>query len=125
MYICILLLLLTTNDYELILRYYDKPLTIENVRLAINETDIQFKPEVLELIKRESGNLHSKLATKGNNIFGLRKSRKPSTDCGTIFGYAKFKHFTYSIIAYRLWQQQSPPRKNETYAKYLKRRRWN
>ena len=125
MYLWLTLLLIFTNeDCDLILKYYNQPMTLANIEFAISETNIQFKKETLELIKRESGNLKSKLAIKGNNIFGMRKSRR-NLAIGTIYGYSKYKAWIYSLLEMKYWQAQSPPKKNEDFKKYLRRRAWN
>jgi|WetSurMetagenome_2_1015567.scaffolds.fasta_scaffold52396_4 hypothetical protein len=116
-----LLLLLTNSDYDLILRFYNKPMTYENIRLSL---DSAYRDDIVELIKRESGDLKSRLTTKGNNLLGMRKSNRNLSN-GTIYGYSRYKVWIYSILDMKLWMAHSPPKKNEDFKKYLKRRKWN
>ena len=105
----------------------NKPMTLDNIKQALKDIDVKFVNEVYLRIIIESGNLKSKLTLRGNNLFGMRKagSRETTALKKKIFGYASYKHWIYSIIDYKLWEQFSPPKAKESYKSYLKRRNWN
>lgn len=87
-------------------RWQGQPLTQENVALAIIDAGIQHPEIVFRQAMLESGWLRSGLATEGNNLFGMRRSlRRPCYAMQQSYrGYARFKHWIYSICDYKLWQ---------------------
>ena len=105
----------------------EKPLTLENIQKALVEVNVNFRPDVLNRIIIESGNLKSRLTTLGNNLFGMRKAgARPTTALPKkLYGYATYRHWIYSIIDYKLWEEYNSPRTYETYKSYLRRRHWN
>jgi uncharacterized FlgJ-related protein len=134
-YLIVLLVILNiqtgrSNDSlytEITRKFEHKELSVANIKSALCELQINYQDEVLTRILIESGNLKSKLTIKGNNLFGMRKSgkRKNTALKSTLYGYATYKHWIYSIIDYKLWEMSSKPKRHETYKQFLKRRHWN
>jgi len=118
------------NKIELAIQKYKfAELTLENVALALREIGIHHPDTVFFQTIKESGWLNktfykSKLATKYNNLFGMRKPAQRYTTCltNTYRGYATYSHWIYSVIDYLYWQQSNIIRENESYKQYLVRR---
>jgi len=85
------------------------PLTSENVARAIVDCKIQHPEVVFRQAIIESGNFKSKLCTKSNNIFGMRKARTRRTLAigKTKSSYAVFRHWSHSIYDYKIWQGET------------------
>lgn len=111
-----------TEDLNLIIYYLDLPLTKENVRQAIKDFELQKPDKVLQHAIIESGNFKSKLTTRGNNLFGMRKNRRGWCENKELYGYATYKCWIYSIMDYKEWQGGKTIKGN--YNKYLVRRRY-
>lgn len=116
-----------TNMKNTIAKYEGKILTDEILKRALKEMGIKHPDEVFNQAILESGHFKSKLAIKGNNLFGMRKPGKRLTFAlkDKIFGYAKYLHWIYSVADYKLWQDISPIKPGEKYKHYLKRRKYN
>ena len=72
----ILISLASPLKAELIADYYEsKPLTSQNVLMAINDLEIQHKTAVFIHLRRESGNFRSKIAIENNNIAGMKRAK--------------------------------------------------
>jgi uncharacterized FlgJ-related protein len=112
---------------NVIAKYENTELTKENFKSAIKEMNIKYYDNVYIQGILESGHFKSKLASNGNNLFGMRKpgSRNTFAEEKKIYGYAKFKSWIYSVADYKLWQDNKPPKLNESYIQYLKRRNYN
>ncbi len=112
---------------DIIIKNISQPMTLNNIQIALKDIKISFPDGVLKKIIIESGHLKSKLTTKGNNLFGMRKPGvRPTAALETkLYGYATYKHWIYSIIDYKLWELYNPPKENDTYKSYLTRRKWN
>lgn len=100
------------------------PLTTQNVRYILEKCKVQFVDEVLKQSIHESGNFKSKLAVKGNNIFGMRKakSRENFALKNKYCGYATYEHWVYSVADYKLWQGNKKIKGK--YSKYLQSRQY-
>lgn len=96
-----------------------------NVATAIMFYDIHNPDIVYKQALLESGKFKSKLATSGNNLFGLRvPGQRTTLATGKYKGYAKFKHWSHSVLEYKLWQMQRPLKQKEDYFSYLKNRKY-
>lgn len=114
---------------EIINKYKESELTFENVSRAILELQIDNPVEVFKQTIKESGWVGKKaykslLATKYNNLFGMRKAARRITTAQdkTFKGYAIYGHWIYSIVDYKYWQDSKPRRKMESHNNYLIRR---
>jgi uncharacterized FlgJ-related protein len=118
------------NKIELAIQKYKfAELTLANVATALKEIGIINPDTVFLQTIKESGWLNktlykSKLATKYNNLFGMRKPAKRYTTClsDTYCGYATYSYWIYSVIDYLYWQQSNKIKENESYKDYLIRR---
>jgi len=113
----------------IIAKYKFAELTLQNVATALKEIGIINPDTVFLQTIKESGWLNktvykSKLATKYNNLFGMRKPTQRYTTClsGTFKGYATYSYWIYSVIDYMYWQQSNKIKENESYKQYLVRR---
>ena len=67
---------------------------------GITEPQIAFKQAVLE-----TGNFTSELFLYGFNLFGMRLARvRETTGIGEWDSHAKYEHWFYSVVDYKLWQ---------------------
>lgn len=125
---------LQAQDIGAVINYWKaQPLSPENVARAILDMQIENPVNAFKQTIKESGwkngktEYKSKLATIGNNIFGMRKAKQRLTTAlnKTYFGHATYSHWIYSVLDYKYWQDFKPKKKNESYKKYLSRRKYN
>lgn len=111
-------------------QFEELPQTTENVANAIAKLGIIFPEYAFRQTVKESGWTSdkmyycSKLAKKGNNLFGMRKAKKRKTYAlkSTYGTYARYAHWIYSVIDYKLWQESVIIGPTEDYKSYLIRR---
>ena len=123
----------SAQNFDITVNKYSKlPLTTENVASAIIELKIKNPIFVFKQTVKESGynsdktGYRSRLALVGNNLFGMRVPKKRKTFClgEKCYGYAKYSHWIFSIIDYKLWENCVEYRQNETFVQYLIRRHY-
>lgn len=100
-------------------------LTKDNLDYFASEMGIKYWYYVRKQIIMESG-FSSDLLIYGNNLFGMKlPGQRETTAIGEIYGYAKFKHWVYSLYDYKLWQDLKmrtiPMKEGETYPQWLER----
>jgi len=100
-------------------------LTKDNLDYFASEMDIKHWYDVRKQIITETG-FTSDLCVKGGNLFGMMfPGQRETTSTDTMFGFAKYKHWVYSLYDYKLWQdlvlKRVPMRKWERYSNWLKR----
>jgi uncharacterized FlgJ-related protein len=127
--------LIANDDFKLHWREYLEELESAPQRkicdsLVLKELkkhNIPFEKKFLHRIKLESGNYKSKLSTEYNNITGMRfATRRNTTATGkNRFGYASFNCWIDCIRDLKLFIEFSPPKQNETYYGFMKRRGFN
>ena len=96
--------------------YFD--LTIENIYREILRNEIKFPEIVLAQVKLETGHLTSKNCLKRNNLFGMKGGEKTSDNLN---GYRIYKHWFWSIRAYKKWQRHAYGDSDEDYYQFLER----
>jgi len=94
------------------------------VLLELKKHNIPFPKEFVVLIKTESGNYKSKLTTEYNNLTGMRHPGKRQTlsKGKNKYGYATYPSWRCSIKDLKLFIDFSPPKQNECFKMFLKRR---
>lgn len=103
-------LFLSFNSHEI--THKSKPLTKQNVWLAINDLEIKYPEIVFAQAMLESAELKSDLARNNNNLFGMKIPKKRSTTAvGSRRGYAVYTHWTESLKDYKLYQEYILERK--------------
>ena len=100
-------------------------LTKDNLDYFASEMDIQYWYYVRNQIIQETSFTSTSL-TEGHNLFGMKfPGQRETTAIDTLYGHAKFKHWTYSLYDYKLWQdlmmELNPIQKGESYPQWLKR----
>ena len=97
------------------------------VMMELIKNDVPYRTNFFILIKKESGNYKSKLATEYNNITGMRfPSRRKTMATGkNKYQYATFKCWKECIKDLKYFIDFSPPKQNETFYNFIKRRKWN
>jgi hypothetical protein len=66
--------------------------------------NLRFPHIVLAQAQLESGNFSSKIFRENNNLFGMKEARiRPTTNCGTNRGHAKYNHWRESVMDYVLY----------------------
>lgn len=115
----------------IISKYRNMEMTFENIAFAIRELEIRYPVECFKQSVKESGLDYSGmmyasvLSLRYNNLFGMKKSKKRKTHAtGTYKSYAKFEHWIYSIMDYKLWQDAAPPKSKENFSQYMSRRKY-
>lgn len=122
--------LISQEISDVINKWKAEPLTTANVARAILDMQIDCPVDVFYQTIKESGwknektAYKSKLATIGNNLFGMRKAKRRLTTAlqKTYCGYATYSHWIYSVLDYKYWQESKPRKLNESYSQYLLRR---
>ena len=97
------------------------------VMLELQKNGIPFTKNFLIRIKKESGNYKSKLSTEYNNITGMRlpAQRKTTATHKNRFGYASYNCWKECIKDLKYFIEFRPPKQNETYYQFMKRRQYN
>ena len=84
---------------------YDKPFTPELLKEAIYFAEIKSPGIVYRQALLETGGFKSDLFQQANNCFGMRLAKvRQTTATGTYKYHAKYKHWYYSVLDYRLLQ---------------------
>jgi uncharacterized FlgJ-related protein len=86
--------------------------------------NLRFPHIVLAQAQLESGNFSSKIFRENNNLFGMKEAKiRPTTNCGTNRGHAKYNHWRESVIDYVLYYAVYLHRfkTEESYYNYLDR----
>lgn len=109
------ILLLFLLSYNLNCKVTQAELATELIRINVKEPVLVFKQVMLE-----TGYLNSKLCTKYNNLFGMRKPRNwISQSSGTTSsGYLKYIHCTHSLRDFKTYQEKYV---KTDYLRHLKR----
>ena len=97
------------------------------VLIELRKHKIPFEKDFLLQIKKESGNYKSKLSLEFNNITGMKLARQRKTlATGTNkYEHASFKCWRECIADLKLFIEYSPPKQNETFLQFMKRRGYN
>lgn len=81
--------------------------------------------DIISHARRESGNFKSKLFREQNNAFGMRLARRRTTTAkGVRHGYAVYHAWYDSVWDYWLWYERKPIAKHQSWASYLKARKY-
>lgn len=96
--------------------YFD--LTIENIYREILRNEIKFPEIVLAQVKLETGHLTSKNCHERNNLFGMKGGVHSDSNPN---GYMIYKHWFWSIRAYKKWQRHAYGDSDEDYYQFLER----
>lgn len=110
---------------DVISKYQDTPLNDVTLAFAIKETKIQHPEMVYRQAMLESGYLRSKLCTRSNNIFGMKRPRTRVTYANrkTVYGgYATFDSWVHSVADYKMWQGYAVIR---SYPSFLKKKKYS
>lgn len=100
--------------------FSDLPFSEENLMIVIEALGIRFKDVVVAQARLETGNFKSRSFRQGNNLFGMKVAKsRLTTACGSIYGHAKYTHWTMSVVDYALFQSTFA-RKIRTKDKYLR-----
>lgn len=112
------------NEANYYLLYRDTPLTVENVKMAIWDLNIQYPESSYKLMLNESGSCKSNLARNYHNLWGMKKPKHRVTLAISKgkSNYAKYDCWLSSILDYKIWQ--GPERITGDYLKYLRKRHW-
>ena len=114
------------TDFELTtihLIHRCKPITKENVMVAIIDLQIDRPEMAFRHCLLESGHLKSDLVKSNKNLFGMKEAYQRTTTCKfTKNNHAYYDYWIESIMDYKYWQLQSPIMHKEKYFDYLVRR---
>lgn len=104
-------------------------LTKDNLDYFAAMFDIKNWYEVRQQILLESASFKSEVCINANNLFGMRlPGQRLTSAIGEHNGYAKYKHWVYSLYDYKLWQETRmrhlPMLKNESYYQWLVRTKY-
>ena len=97
------------------------------VMAELEKHKIPYKKDFLLQIKKESGNYNSKLTKEYHNITGMKQPRRRNT---LATGTNKYKHASFNswrecIADLKMFIDFSPPKLNETFLQFMKRRGYN
>jgi len=97
------------------------------VLLELEKHKIPFIKDFLLQIKKESGNYKSKLSLEYHNITGMKQPRQRQTlAIGTNkYFHASFNNWRECIADLKMFIDYSPPKINETFLQFMKRRGYN
>jgi len=115
---------------DVIAKYKDEPMSLENVASAIIDLKIHNPVLAFKQTIKESGWKNKKTAYKsglanvGNNLFGMRKARKRKNLAldKKYMTYATFSCWIHSVVDFKYWQDYRPIGDDEDYRDYLVRR---
>ena len=86
--------------------------------------NVRFPHIILAQAHLESGKFTSRIFIKNNNLFGMRQARlRPTTNKGSVNGFAKYDHWRDSVIDYILYYAvyMHKYKTEEAYYNYLDR----
>jgi hypothetical protein len=97
------------------------PLTKENIYILCDKYNIKYPDVVVAQAQIESGNFKSSLCTEHNNLFGMKiPYRRFSVRSGKANNYAKYDHWSHSVIDYGILQNMfADLSSKENYLKWL------
>ena len=97
------------------------------VLIELEKNNIPFIKDFLLQIKKESGNYKSKLTQEYHNITGMKQPKRRKTlAIGTNkYNHASFNNWRECIADLKLFIEFSPPKENETFLQFMKRRGYN
>lgn len=86
----------TSEEEEMIAKWGNKPLTVENLYEELQNQEVDYPEIVLAQALLETDHFRSYSCRERHNLFGLRKKD----------GYMEFPHWTYSVAAYKRYIQK-------------------
>ena len=106
---------------------FNKVINDSLVLIELSKNNIPFQNEFLLQIRKESGNYKSKLTQEYHNITGMKQPKRRKTlAIGTNkYNHASFNCWRECIADLKLFIEFSPPKENETFLQFMKRRGYN
>lgn len=116
----VFLVLTVLSLFGFIIPSEQKVLNKQNLWQAILKADIKFPDIVYAQALLETGTFASTNCKVNNNLFGMNVPKKRKTVAKKSNGrYAKYNHWTQSVLDYKLYQDYLFAKKNYTRSQYL------